>query len=166
MTIKFALNKKNFNTQYAPLGLLLALYKENQTLQPLEKVKIPAKTVDFSPVDKLEQILISILAGCETISEVNMNLKGDIPLTQAGGWERIADQSTLSLILNSLTLMNIEEFRTNMGKIWQEHRGTTTHDWRGFLWLDFDLSGLPCGKQAEGATKGYFSEKKTSLDDN
>ncbi len=62
--------------------------------------------------------------------------------------------------------MNIEEFRMNMEKIWREHRGTTTHDWRGFLWLDFDLSGLPCGKQAEGATKGYFSEKKTSLDDN
>ncbi len=85
MTIKFALNKKNFNTQYAPLGLLLALYKENKTLDPLKNVLIPAKTVDFSPVDKLEQILISILAGCETISEVKYEAKGRSPFGSSWG---------------------------------------------------------------------------------
>jgi len=35
-----------------------------------------------------------------------------------------------------------------------------------FLELDFDLSGLPCGKQAEKSVKGYFSGKKTSPDGN
>lgn len=166
MTIQFELIDEKFNTQYAPLGLLLALYKENETLKPLENVTIKSKTVDFSPTDKLEQVFISILAGCNTISEVNTKLKGDIPLALAGGWKRYADQSTLSLALDALSLMNIEELRENTGQIWREYRGTTTHDWRGFLWLDFDLSGLPCGKQAEGAQKGYFSEKKTSLGDN
>jgi hypothetical protein len=33
------------------------------------------------------------------------------------------------------------------------------HDWRGYLWLDYDLSGLPCGKQAEASQKGYFSDE-------
>jgi hypothetical protein len=27
--------------------------------------------------------------------------------------------------------------------------------------FDFDLSGLPCGKQAQGGQKGYFAGKKT-----
>ena len=159
MTIQFGLTSEKFNTQYAPLGLLLALYKQKQVLAPLENVTTTAKIINFSLVDKLQQILVSILAGCDTISEVNTKLKGD-PLTQSGGWTRFADQSTLSLALDSLTLMNIEQLRTASRQIWQTYGATMTHDWRGFLWLDYDLSGLPCGRQAEGGKKGYFSEKK------
>ncbi len=159
MTIQFDLTSEKFNTQYAPLGLLLALYQQKQVLNPLEKVTTTVKIIDFSLVDKLQQILVSILAGCDTISEVNTKLKGD-PLVQTGGWTRFADQSTLSLALDSLTLMNIAQLRTASRKIWQTYGATVTHDWRGFLWLDYDLSGLHCGRQAEGGKKGYFSEKK------
>ena len=159
MTIQIGLSAENCNTQYAPLGLLLALYKQKQVLQPLEKVKTTTKIIEFSPIDKLEQIFVSILAGCETISEVNIQLKGD-PLAQAGGWTRFADQSTLALALDSLTLMNIEQLRSATCQIWQKYGETSAHDWRGFLWLDYDLSGLPSGRQAEGGEKGYFSEKK------
>jgi hypothetical protein len=159
MTMQFGLSAENLNTQYAPLGLLLALYKEKQVLQPLEKVETVTKIVEFTLIDKLEQIFVSILAGCETISEVNSQLKGDA-LTQAGGWTRFADQSTLSLALDSLTLMNIEQLRSATCQIWQTYGETSAHDWRGFLWLDYDLSGLPSGRQAEGGEKGYFSEKK------
>jgi len=165
MTIQFGLTTENFNTQYAPLGLLLALYQQKQVLQPLENVTTTAKIVDFSMADKLQQILVSILAGCDTISEVNTQLQGD-PLARSGGWIRFADQSTLSLVLDSLTLMNIDQLRAATCQIWQTYGGTRTHDWRGFLWLDYDLSGLLCGQQAEGSKKGYFSGKKTLLDDN
>jgi len=159
MTIQIGLTSEKFNTQYAPLGLLLALYKEKQVLQPLEKLRTTTKTVDFSMLDKLEQVFVSILAGCETISEVNIKLKGD-PLAQVGGWMRFADQSTLSLALDALTLMNIDQWRRAIRQIGQTYGATMAHDWRGFLWLDYDLSGLPCGRQAEGSQKGYFSEKK------
>lgn len=166
MSIEFGLTDSTFNTQYAPLGMLLALYKQKQVLKPLENVVMSAKTVHFSPIDKLEQIFVTILGGCNTISEVNTKLKGDAPLAQAGGWERFADQSTLSLTLDSLTQMNIEQLRTATCQIWQQCGETPQRDWRRFLWLDYDLSGLPCGKQAEKSEKGYFSGKKTSLDDN
>lgn len=159
MTIQFGLSAENFNTQDAPLGLLLALYKQKQVLQPLEKVKTATKVVEFALIDKLEQIFVSILAGCETISEINTKLKGE-PLAQAGGWTRFADQSTLSLALDSLTLMNIEQLRSATCQIWQKYGATRSHDWRRFLWLDYDLSGLPAGRQADGGEKGYFSEKK------
>ena len=159
MKIQFKLTAKKFNTQYAPLGLLLALYKEKQVLQPIESLKTRAKIINFSLADKLQQVLVSILAGCDTISEVNTQLKGD-SLAQSGGWVRFADQSTLSLALDSLTLMNIEQLRGVSHQIWRKYGATAKHDWRGFLWLDYDLSGLPCGKRAEGSKKGYFSEKK------
>lgn len=159
MALELGLTNQRFNTQYGPLCLLLTLYKEKQVLEPLESVQPRAKAIKYSTKDKLEQVFVSILAGCETISEVNTKLKGD-PLAQAGGWEQFANQSTLSLALDSLTLMNIEQLRTATGHIWQKYGATIVHDWRGFLWLDYDLSGLPCGRQAEGGTKGYFSEKK------
>ena len=35
-----------------------------------------------------------------------------------------------------------------------------THDWRSYLWLDFDLSGLPCGPQPKKAKKDISVVKK------
>lgn len=107
MNIKFGLTQQSFNTQYAPLGVLIALYKQKQVLKPLENVTSAAKMVHFSQTDKLEQVFASILSGCDTLSEVNIKLRGDTPLANAGGWERFADQSTLSLALDTLTQMNI-----------------------------------------------------------
>ena len=43
MTMQFGMSEENFNTQYARLGLLLALYKEKHVLQPLENVKTTTK---------------------------------------------------------------------------------------------------------------------------
>jgi hypothetical protein len=136
------------------------------TLKPLENVQIPLKTRDFSPVDKLIQVLISILAGCETLFEVNVRLKPEIGLAKVWQWDRFADQSSLSRTLDRLTLKQIDQLRDATTLIWRYHSLATQHDWRGYLWLDFDLSGLPCGKRAEKSQKGYFSGKKTSPDAN
>jgi hypothetical protein len=165
MNMKFGFTNETFNTQYAPLGMLLALYQQKQVLKPLENVTTTAKIVHFSLTDKLEQVLVSILSGCDTISEVNTKLRGDIPLAKAGGWDCFADQSTLSLALDSLSQMNIEQLRDATTQIEQKDGQAPSHDWRGFLWLDYDLSGLICSQQAEGSEKRYFSGKKTLQDD-
>lgn len=162
MTIEFGLTDTDYNTEYAPLAVLINHYQQKQWLKPLEKIKIDMKTVEFTPSDKLEQVLVSIMAGCETISQVNTKLKCDWPLAQACGWQRIADQSTLSEALDALTLTNIDQLRNAVSKVWREHSATLEHDWRSYLWLDCDLSGLPCSKRSEGSQKGYFSGKKTS----
>ena len=163
MSIKLDHTATNFNTKYAPLAALLAHYKQNQVLEVLNQVHIPIKTRDFTPVSKLEQVLISILAGCQYIVEVNSKLKSEDALAYVWGIDRFADQSTLASTLDALTLTNIAQLQAAITAYLQVHGRTYTHDWRGFLWLDFDLSGLPCGKQGEKATKGYFSGKKTSL---
>lgn len=160
MPIEFSLSDEPFNTQYAPLAVLLALYQQNQVLQLLEQVVAPEKKVLFSTCDKLEQVLTSILAGCDTLSEVNTKLHGDQPLAQAGGWVAFADQSTLSLTLDALTLTNLTQLQQCQQQLLQLYGYTGNHDWRGFLWLDYDLSGLPCSKRYEGSQKGYFSQKK------
>jgi hypothetical protein len=166
MTIEFGLTDGSVNTQYAPLAALSAHYQQNLTLRPLREVQIPIKERAFSPPDKLIQVLLSILAGCVTLSEVNLRLRPEVGLAKIWHWDRFADQSCLSRTLDALTLKQIDQLRCATTSIWRPHSLTLRHDWRGYLWLDFDLSGLPCGKHAQESQKGYFSGKKTSLDAN
>jgi hypothetical protein len=163
MNVEFGLTDELVNTKYAPLAALAVHYQQNQTLEPLEKVQISAKSRDFTPADKLEQILVSILAGCVTLSEVNTKLRSEPGLARVWQWERFADQSCLSRTLDALTLKQIAELRQAETRIWHTYSQTMDHDWRAYLWIEFDLSGLPCSKKAEESQKGYFSGKKTSL---
>ena len=166
MTIEIDFTDELCNTQYAPLAILMAHYQQNQVLQPLATAQIAMKRRDFSAQDKLKQVLVSILSGCETYLDINSSLKHEIALAQACGWPRFADQSNLSRSMDTLTQMNIEQLRAAVKEIWYPNSYLRHHDWRGFLWFDFDLSGLTCGKLAEKSQKGYFSGKKTSLDGN
>ena len=84
-------------------------------------------------------------------------------LAEVLGVPRLADQSSLSRTLDALTLKNIDELRTQTGQIWHPLGQVVARDWRSYLWLDYDLSGLPCGPKAEFSQKGYFAGKKTSV---
>jgi hypothetical protein len=154
------------NTHYAPLAAISAYYQHQQRFAPLENLSVDMKTVRYSPVSKLRQIVVSILANCEYLSEVNCRLRPEHGLAQIWDIERFAEQSVLSRTLDQLTQMNIEQLRMAETEIWRKGSRAMNHDWRGFLWLDYDLSGLPSGKGGEGSVKGYFSGKKTSRDGN
>jgi len=160
MTIAFELTDEICNTQYGPLAALLVHYQQRKTLGPLAEVHIPIKKYEYSPSSKLEQVLLSVLTGCETLTEFNIKVKPEQALAKVCGLAQFSDQSNLSRTLDALTLMNLAQLDQAINKIWQGHSQIQSHDWRGFLWLDFDLSGLPCGQQAQASQKGYFSGKK------
>jgi hypothetical protein len=166
MTVELGLTEALVNTQYAPLAAILVHYQHKQVLQPLQGVELQGKIRDFNPSSKLIQLFLSILAGCDTLSEVNSRLKHELALAQGLGWCRFADQSNLSRLLDGLTQKQLEQLRAATTQIWRSHSQTLQHDWRGYLWLDYDLSGLPCSLRAEASQKGYFSDKKTRLDVN
>ena len=163
MDIKIGFTKELTNTSYAPLVALFAHYQHNHLLEPLRQVQIPMQKRDFEPSSKLKQVLLSIMAGCETLSEVNPHLRQEQVLAEVLGIPRLADQSNLSRTLDALTLKNIDELRTQTGQIWHPLSQVIARDWRSYLWLDYDLSGLPCGPKAEASQKGYFAGKKTSV---
>jgi hypothetical protein len=163
MDIKIGFTNELTNTFYAPLVALFAHYQHNVLLEPLQSVRIPMRKGDFEPHEKLIQVLLSILAGCETLFEVNSKLKHEQVLAQVLGLSRLLDQSSLSRSLDALTLKNIDELRTSTCQISRRLGQVTARDWRSYLWLDFDLSGLPCGPLAEASQKGYFAGKKTSV---
>lgn len=164
MSIEVGWGKGSRNTQYAGLAALMAHYQQGQALAALGDVTVPMKVREYTVGDKLTQVLLSILAGCVTLSEVNSKLRSEEMLAQSCGWQRIADQSSLSRTLDRLGQKQIEQLRTSTRTIYFAHSQVRGHDYRGYLWLDFDLSGLPCSSQAEGGEKGFFGDKKTVLD--
>ncbi len=179
MNLKIGLTEELTNTQFAPIAVIFALYQQNNRLEPLKNVLLKMRNRDFSPTDKLIQILVSILAGCETLSETNAQLKSEVKLARALGWERFADQSTLSRTLDELSQKQIshppdselsqkqiDRLRESTTQIWRTHSRVMQRDWRSYLWLDFDLTGLPCGPLAQASQKGYFGDKKMPVDAN
>lgn len=166
MNIEIGLTENEVNTQFAPLAVVLARHQTQNALEILQKVPISIKTRDYSAADKLEQVLISILAGCETLSELTPKLKTEYALAELCGWKHFSDQSNLSRFLDELTLKQIDDLRQSTRAIWWPNSQVRNHNWRGYLWLDFDLSGLPCSAKAQESQKGFFSDKKTPLDAN
>jgi hypothetical protein len=164
MNLKIDFTPELTNTHFAPLAVLLALYQDKKLLESLQQVLIPMRKRYFEPAEKLKQVLVSILAGCETLSEVTTTLQQEKRLASVLGSEHFADQSSLSRTLDKLTLKNIDELRASSTQIWKSQSQVMPRDWRKFLWLDFDLSALPCGPLAEKAMKGYFAGKKTPMD--
>jgi hypothetical protein len=162
MRLQFGTTDELTNTQFAPVAALMAYYEIQKVLEPLQSVTSAVAKGDFTLAEKLEQVVWSILMGCEYISEVNTKLRPERMLAQVKRTDHFAEQSTLATGLNELTQMNLEQLEASVRQISQRCSRMRQHDWRGFLMLDFDLSGLPCGPQAEGSKKGYFSGKKTS----
>ena len=160
MSIEFGKTDELTNTQRAPLGALMAYYEEQKVFEPLKKVTSQGKKGEFALSEKLYQLTLSILSNCRYISEVNTKLRPERKLAQVKRIEQFAEQSTLSLALNGLSQMKIGQLRSAVRQISDKRSRTKRHDWRGLLMLDFDLSGLPCGKGAKGGKKGYFAGKK------
>lgn len=162
MALEFGVTATLSNTQFAPVAALLAYYQAEKVLEPLEMLRFGKNQA----TNKLDQVFTSILTGCEYISLINTRLRPELALAQVKRIASFAEQSTIARSLNGLSQMNLAELEAAVRQISGRCSRTEAHDWRRFLELDFDLSGLPCGKQAEGSRKGYFSGKKTPLDGN
>jgi hypothetical protein len=162
MRMQLALTHAPYNSKYAPLAALAAIYRQHQRLDPLAQLTWRRKKVAYALQDKLIQVLVSILAGCAYLSEVNTKLSTEGALAEAWGWPQFADQSTLARCLDQLTQIHLDALAEASLSLWRTRSRTLRHNWRGYLWLDLDLSGLPSSARAEGSRKGFFSDKKTS----
>lgn len=163
MTIQFGLTDELVNSQFGPVAALATYYQCQNVLEPLQKIVPEVKKSDYPLANQLTQILLSILTGCEYLSVVDTKLGPEQSLAQLYRNEQFAHHSTLSRSLDRLTLTNLDQLSQAVRQISHRCSRTLRHDWRGYLLLDFDLSGLPAGPQAQKSRKGYFSGKKTPL---
>src|SRR6266516_7133897 len=126
-----------------------------------ETVTIAQKTVKHSPSDKLYDAFISLLAGAHGLVEINTRLRSDPVLQAAFGRTACADQSLVQQTLDACTAATVGQLEQAMDRIYRQHSQGYRHDSRaGLQVLDVDMSGLPCGKKAAFATKGYFANER------
>jgi hypothetical protein len=126
-----------------------------------QEVKIQQKTVVHTPLEKLQDAFINIMAGGEGIVEVNQRVKPDANLSAAFGRQGCADQSGISTTLNVCQAENVRQMNQAMAAIYRRYGAGYRHDYgRSWQLLDIDMSGMPAGRQGEGVEKGYFARQK------
>lgn len=167
MPVSIQLTSMTEETNFAPLGVLGYCLTRTNFLAPVwANLELPLKTVDHSPMAKLQDILVSILAGCRAISQVNTRLRPDLALARAWDRERFADQSMLARTLDVCDLGQVAQLRQGSEAFVQREGATFRHNFaQAWLYLDIDLTPLPSSKYAEASTKGKF-EKKTAMGGN
>jgi hypothetical protein len=156
---------KQTDGHFTARAALLALgvkVEQMGILQPMmEQVQIKQKVVKDTPNQKLLDGLVAILAGAHGLVEANKRVRTDPTLQRAFGRKRCAEQSVISETLNACSAKNVVQMQQAMQTIYQRHSQGYQHNYeQEWQLLDTDLSGQPCGKKAEFATKAYFAKQR------
>jgi hypothetical protein len=149
-------------TAHASLAALGVKLRTLDLFAPIRsRVQIPQKTVDYTPIEKLYDCFVGILAGAQGIADINRVLRADPALQAAFGRAACAEQSTIQDTLDACNSLSVAQMEEAMNAIFRTHSQAARHDFAGeYLLLDVDLTGNPCGPKAACATKGYFAGQK------
>jgi hypothetical protein len=140
------------------IGVKLRSMKFFDTLA--EHVHVRQKTIKHTPVQKLTDAFIAILAGAHGLCEINTRVRSDAALQRAFGRSSCAEQSVVQETLDACTVENVRQMKHAFRALMMAHGRAYRHPYKTRLQLlDVDMSGLPCGRRAERASKGYFANK-------
>src|SRR5947209_10394843 len=124
-------------------------------------VQVSQKTVKDRPQDTLIDSLLTLLCGAGSLVQINTLLRSDPALQRSVGRERCCEQSVAQQTLDAATSENVEEMQQVLTTLFRQHSQAAAHTSRdGWLILDVDLTGMPCGKKAQNSVKGYFSQPR------
>jgi len=150
------------DTPAASLAALGVKLQQLDVFGPIQRsVRIAQKTVKHSPLDKLSDSFIAMLAGAHGMVEINTRLRADPVLQAAFGRCACAEQSVVQETLDACTDENVTQMQEALDQIFRQHSRACRHDYRqSYQILDVDMSGMPCGPKAALATKGYFAKQR------
>ncbi|MDQ5853635.1 MAG: transposase [Chloroflexota bacterium] len=158
-----ARERKWWDSSHASLCLLGSYLRRTGFFQPLEEqVRLQQKVRQYTPVQKLEMVFVSLLAGAKAVAHSGTPLRVDPALQAAFGLPGCADQSVLADTLDAATAADVAALRRVVETSWQTHSLTRQHNFAGaLLILDLDLSPLPASRRAEGSERGYMGRYRS-----
>ena len=141
------------------LGLLRAFTERVGFFDLFEQhFQVPGKTVDYTPLQKLQTLICSVAVGCEWTKDINHKLRPYPAAAQWLGMEQFPDQSSVNRFLHQLgsqqrlQLELISEQLLQRFGLWQLSPRVD---------LDIDSTGLMVyGPTYEGIRKGYFPRQR------
>src|SRR5256712_5466274 len=109
-----------------------------------ETVHIEQKTVKHTPIEKLYDAFISMLAGAHGLVEINTRLRSDSALQAAFGRSACAEQSVVQETLNACKAEQVSQLEAALRSIYRQHPQGYAHDYKqAWQQLDADLRGMP-----------------------
>lgn len=162
MAIKIRLVDMSESTQFAALGVLgYCLNRTDFLKTAFAEIEFSEKEVKHSSEAKIIDTLVSILAGCRSISTINPRIRPDLALAQAWGRQQFAEQSTIARTLDSFSEEQVAQLRAGTDRLFKRESRTWRHNFeQSLLWLDLDLTPMPTSKRAQGSRKGKMGDKK------
>ena len=114
--------KKWVATSQAGLCALGEVLCVREVFQPLhDLVHIPQKTVVYSPTDKLVFVVLGMLSGAETISEIQSKVRPERGLLGGFGYLRCADASVLQQTLDAATEDTVDSLESALAEVRLKH---------------------------------------------
>jgi len=127
-------------------------------------LKIDMKTVRYSPIDKVIELFVSIIAGCPDNKTINNRLVPDRLSASAWRQEQFADQSQIHILLHRVNKENLQQLEKAYQEIFADHSLAARYPKNKILTVDVDMTGLPVSPTSttyEGAEFGHMEKKKS-----
>src|SRR2546427_2119600 len=158
--------RKWYDSSHASLCALGAYLRRIQFFAPLEReVHIQQKTLKYTPLEKLQMVWVSLLAGAKAVAHSGLTLRVDRALQVAFGLPGCAEQSVLADTLDAATEADVAALRRASDTLFRQYSQTMRHVRHALartrLTLDLDLSPCPTGASAEGAERSYMGRYRS-----
>jgi hypothetical protein len=153
------------HTSYASLVALGHLLHHHDVFAPWrEHVQLGGKTILHEPHQKVLDVLVSVLADCASLKQINTRLRPDTALAAAWGRSGFADQAMITRVLDAFTPLMGAQRRTASAWLYIREGQALHHpSEQALLFVDIDLTGLPAGRRAEASPKDDFRGGKTAV---
>jgi hypothetical protein len=117
---------------YTPRATLCAFGMKVRSLKLFdaisERVRIRQKTIRHTPLEKLQDAFIAILAGAHGLVEVNTRVRSDAALQHSFGREACAEQSVVQETLDRCSAENVRQMEEAVDAIFRAHSRAYRHD--------------------------------------
>jgi hypothetical protein len=161
MAVQIYLEPVEHQSCFVPLAVVGYCLTRSGLLKPIwSELDLKMKKYDHTAIDKLQDVLVAIMAGCRSLAQVDTRLRPERALAQAWQRDQFADQSNLSRTLDRLKAEQIDQLRAGNLKLLQQHSQLRQHNWEQKLVLDIDPTSLLTSKRAEGSRKGWVSGQR------
>ncbi|MBT9162361.1 MAG: hypothetical protein DDT27_00919 [Dehalococcoidia bacterium] len=128
-----------------------------------ERLKIDMKTVHHTPVEKVIELFVSMIAGCPDVKTVNNRLVPDRLAAAAWCQKQFADQSQVSEVVHRITPENLLQLEEISHTLFSQRSLARRHPVNEWLIVDVDMTGLPVSPTSrtyEGAAFGFMQKDK------
>jgi len=161
MSVQICLEPVEHQSCFVPLGVIGYCFTRSGLLEPLwSDLDIKMKRYDHALYEKLQDVLVAIMAGCRSLAQVNTRLRPERALAEAWQRDSFAEQSNLSRTLDALSSDHIDQLRAGNLRLLRQHSQLRHHNWAERVLLDVDPTSLLTSKRAQGSRKGWVSGQR------